>query len=182
MVYLSLHVLTSCSFISYNGVVNKTEFLQIRVTSAEKKEIQTQAKKLGMDMSVWVKSRLFSEQNQNYRELIDSLLDQNSSKEALASLNDFLHALSAKDFHEVVTAIPEDFFNSFTGNYIAAMVEMAAHQKNITSPSWTKKYMGISEPYFSSAFEKLRLHLLVSSPIPFRRRNIFIDSTVGDRV
>lgn len=162
--------------------MNKTEFLQIRVTSTEKKLIQSKARRLGMDMSVWVKSRLFSEQNQNYRELIDSILDKSSSKEALAFLNDFLHALTAKEFHEVVTEIPEHFINSLEGNYIAAMVEMAAHQKNITSPSWTNKYAGLSKPYFSSKFEKLRLHLLLSSPIPFRKRNIFIDSTIGDRV
>jgi hypothetical protein len=35
---------------------------------------------------------------------------------------------------------------------------------------------------FGSDLQNLRLYLLTHSPPPFRRRNIFIDSTLGDRV
>jgi hypothetical protein len=35
---------------------------------------------------------------------------------------------------------------------------------------------------FGTPIESLRLHLLTASPPAFRRRRIFIDATVGDRV
>jgi hypothetical protein len=40
----------------------------------------------------------------------------------------------------------------------------------------------LAEPVFASSLQSLRLHLLVLSPAPFRRRNIFIDSTLGARI
>ena len=36
--------------------------------------------------------------------------------------------------------------------------------------------------WFASELKSLRLHLLTKSPAPFRRRNLFVDSTLGDRV
>jgi hypothetical protein len=35
---------------------------------------------------------------------------------------------------------------------------------------------------FCSSLQSLRMHLLTHSPPPFRRRNIFIDSSLGQRV
>lgn len=148
----------------------------------EKQWIQKKAKELDLDMSVWVKQLLFSQKNQTYMNLMDAISNSKFSKEALAHFNDFLDRLPAKDFVETVMEIPGIFKDTFHGNYIAAMVEMAAHQKKVAPPSWTKKYTGMEEPYFASSFENLRFHLLVSSPIPFRKRNIFIDSTIGDRI
>jgi hypothetical protein len=40
----------------------------------------------------------------------------------------------------------------------------------------------LEEPHFATTLEGLRLHLLQVSPVPFKRRNIFIDSSLGDRV
>jgi hypothetical protein len=35
---------------------------------------------------------------------------------------------------------------------------------------------------FGSELQSLRLYLLTHSPPPFRARNIFIDSSLGDRI
>jgi hypothetical protein len=40
----------------------------------------------------------------------------------------------------------------------------------------------LAEPVFGSDLMSLRLYLLTHSPAPFRRRNIFIDASVGFRV
>jgi hypothetical protein len=62
------------------------------------------------------------------------------------------------------------------------MVEVACAQRGIASPAWTRTIAPLTEPVFGSALMSLRLYLLTHSPAPFRRRNIFIDSTVGSRV
>jgi hypothetical protein len=40
----------------------------------------------------------------------------------------------------------------------------------------------LEEPHFGAPLQSLRLHLLAASPVAFKRRNIFVDAAVGDRV
>jgi hypothetical protein len=70
----------------------------------------------------------------------------------------------------------------YVQNYVAAMVELAAHQKGVASPGWVREVPPLDEPHFATALGGLRLHLLQVSPVPFKRRNIFIDSSLGGRV
>ncbi len=181
---MSLHVLTTrVDMIKMACVSNqRSKFLQFRVSAQEKRVIAKYAQKAGLDMTSWVKRQLFSSNVRQYFDLLEAILNQKMTREALAHLNDFLYQLNKKEFIEVVQDPPEPFENTFQGNYIAAMVEMAANQKKIKTPSWTLKYEGLEDPYFASDMQKLRLHLLISSPSPFRKRNIFVDSTVGDRI
>lgn len=67
-------------------------------------------------------------------------------------------------------------------NYVAAMVEQAAALKGVFPPEWTQRVTPLTEPHFVTAMVSLRLHLLRSSPVPFKRRNIFVDSAIGARV
>jgi hypothetical protein len=62
------------------------------------------------------------------------------------------------------------------------MVETAAHRHKVPPPDWTLAVQPLSEPAFGSPLQSLRLHLLVAAPPAFKRRNIFVDSSVGDRV
>jgi hypothetical protein len=62
------------------------------------------------------------------------------------------------------------------------MVEYAAARKELRPPDWTADVPPVAEPYFGTDLLTLRAHLLTRSPPPFRRRNIFIDASVGDRV
>jgi hypothetical protein len=52
----------------------------------------------------------------------------------------------------------------------------------VPPPDWTLAVQPLSEPAFGSPLQSLRLHLLVAAPPAFKRRNIFVDSSVGDRV
>ena len=101
---------------------------------------------------------------------------------ALAELNDFLSKLSAHEFRIAVAQPPASQLEKLWANYVAAMVEITAHTLHVQPPAWTKNIVALPVPHFASEMMSLRLHLLLASPPPFRRRGIFIDSTVGDRV
>ena len=62
------------------------------------------------------------------------------------------------------------------------MIESACEKRGVPVPGWTHAIAPLSEPAFGSTLQSLRLHLLTHSPAPFRRRNIFIDSSLGAQV
>jgi hypothetical protein len=97
----------------------------------------------------------------------------------LAELNDLLTAASA----EQIEMLPApQISDSYWLNYVAAMVELAAHRAGVVPPLWTARVTPLDAPVFFDDSLSLRAHLLTVSPPPFRRRNIFIDSSIGDRV
>jgi hypothetical protein len=100
----------------------------------------------------------------------------------LAELNDLLSRLDAREFREAVAVAPEARLPAFEAAYVAAMVEHAASRKRVPSPAWTADSAALQRPWFATQLRSLRLHLLTHSPLPFRRRNLFIDSSLGDRV
>ncbi len=91
-------------------------------------------------------------------------------------------AVAPIQFEEAVGAIELDGLPPLYRNYVAAMVEQAAQLKGVSPPRWTQEVEPLEEPYFAATFRYLRPHLLRVSPVPFKRRNIFIDSGLGDRV
>jgi len=68
------------------------------------------------------------------------------------------------------------------GNRVAAMVEHASGRRGVAPPSWTRDVLPLEAPVFATDLKSLRAHLLRVSPVAFRRRNLFVDATVGDRV
>ncbi len=98
----------------------------------------------------------------------------------LAEMNDLLTTASAAEIESLSSPVIAD---PYLSNYVAAMVEQAAHLKgNVRPPVWTSGIAPLAQPVFAAPWMALRTHLLLESPVPFRRRNIFIDSTIGDRV
>jgi hypothetical protein len=105
-----------------------------------------------------------------------------TSRFALAELNSFLSGLTARDLRDAVAAPPPPGLTPFLLNYITAMVEQACARRGVAIPAWTRTIPPLLEPFFASVLMSLRLHLLTHSPPAFRRRNIFIDSSVGERI
>jgi hypothetical protein len=97
----------------------------------------------------------------------------------LAELNDLLTAAAGDQFEMLA---PPSIDDSYLANYLAAMVEQAAHRRGVRPPAWTSEIAPLPEPVFAVPWMSLRAHLLLESPVPFRRRNIFIDSSIGARV
>jgi hypothetical protein len=161
--------------------IAKSTQLQIRVSPAEKVAIQRAARRAGMDMSAYVLARVLPARARRFQELTEGCRDPQSARFALAQLNTWLASLGTGELQDAVAA-PPPALTPYLANYVAAMVEVACAQRGIPPPAWTRLIVPLSEPVFGSALVSLRLHLLTHSPPPFRRRNIFIDATVGARV
>jgi hypothetical protein len=160
----------------------KSAQLQIRVSPAEKAAIQRAARRAGLDMSTYVLARVLPALPRRFAELTDACRDPATARFALAELNSWLDGLSGAELREAVASPPAPGLTPYLSNYIAAMVEYACARRTIASPPWTGSIAPLAEPAFGSTLMNLRLHLLTHSPPPFRRRNIFIDSSIGARV
>lgn len=97
----------------------------------------------------------------------------------LAELNDVLTAAAGDQFDFLEAPQIQD---PYLANYVAAMVELAAHIRGVVPPAWTSGIQPLSQPVFAVPWQSLRAHLLLESPVPFRRRNIFINASIGGRV
>lgn len=163
----------------------KTGQLQIRITPAQKSAIRSAARQAGLGISAYVLARVLpasaSRFQQLTRELADADAEPTNARFALAELNSWLTGLGGGELREAV-ASPPPRMTPFLANYVAAMVEDACAQKGVAAPAWGRTVAPLVEPVFGSALLSLRLYLLTHSPAPFRRRNIFIDASVGSRV
>jgi hypothetical protein len=106
-------------------------------------------------------------------------LDEGKSAFILAELNDLL---TAADGDEISSLPPACIGDQYLANYVAAMVELAAHLRGVLPPPWTSGIKPLAKPVFIVPWQSLRAHLLLESPVPFRRRNIFINASIGARV
>jgi uncharacterized protein (DUF1778 family) len=161
----------------------KESQLQIRVTSAEKAAIRSAAQRAGMEVSTWVLARVLPQPGRAFRELLQQLVQNPAQRRfTLAALNDLLTGTPAAAFADMVSEPPSVSWDEWTANYVAAMVETAAHGHRLDPPPWAATIAPLDQPAFGSPLPRLRLHLLLASPPAFKRRNLFVDSTLGDRV
>ena len=161
----------------------KTGQLQIRISAEDKARIQRRAKRAGMNVSEWVLQRLLPPAESEFQELCGELAVRPESRRySLAHMHDFFARLGPRDFSLAVREPPAVRLPALEANYVAAMIEYAAHDKEVRPPDWIAAVAPLAEPWFGVPEQSLRLYLLTNSPPPFRRRNLFIDSSVGDRV
>ena len=162
----------------------KTAQLQIRVSREQKAAIQRAARQSGMDMSAYVLARVLPAQGRRFAQLIEACRATRTERFALAELNSWLGTLSASELRLALCDPPAALarLTPFVANYVAAMVEYAGAGRDVASPAWTRTIPPLTEPAFGTTLMSLRLHLLTHSPAPFRRRNIFIDATIGAQV
>jgi hypothetical protein len=161
---------------------SKSSQLQIRVSPHQKAAIARYARKADMGISEWVLSKALPCQQRVFGDLLGQLKNAPDPKYVLAEIHDLLNAAVGDEFDRMVVNPPPVGLSHYLANYIAAMVEYAAVQKGRRAPSWTADIASLEHPVFGSDLNSLRLYLLTHSPPPFRRRNIFIDSTIGQRV
>jgi hypothetical protein len=135
-----------------------------------------------VDKSACVLSRVLPAPATAFQEAVTALSGAAEPSFALAELHSLLAGLTAAALRQAVAAAPQAELSPFLGNYVAAMVETACTLRGLPVPTWTRKIEALAEPAFGSALPSLRLYLLTHSPAPFRRRNIFIDSSIGAQV
>lgn len=117
-----------------------------------------------------------------FRAIVAQLGHDEDHRYVLVELHDFLTRLAPAVLPEAVAHANLRSLSPLLSNYVAAMVEQASYQKRVPPPSWAVDVEPLDLPYFASPSESLRAYLLRSSPVPFKRRNIFVDASVGDRV
>ena len=161
--------------------LKKSEYLQIRISKQEKEIIKSSAQMAGIDMSAWILQKVLPEKSKVFINILKKFKSEESSF-VFAELHDFLARLQVHDFELTLDINPNIQLTDFQINYVIAMIAHRAKQLNLSPPDWIKTYPVLSEPYFGTTLKNLRLHLLINSPIAFKQRNIYIDSTIGDRV
>jgi uncharacterized protein (DUF1778 family) len=160
----------------------KSDQLQIRVSPAQKTALKKAARRAGVDVSSYVLARVLPQARTRVLESLDALRRGADRRFALAELSDILSSQAPAALAEVVADWHVSGLSPFLQNYVAAMVEHAANGADIAPPSWTRAIEPLDDPYFAVPFVRLRPHLLRASPPAFKRRNLFVDATVGDRV
>ncbi|MBP9837399.1 MAG: DUF1778 domain-containing protein [Proteobacteria bacterium] len=160
----------------------KTSQLQIRVSPEEKKLIAHAAKREGQDISTWVLKKLINNNQGVFFELVVKLASAKEPRYVLSELNDFINKLSAKECQIIFNTKPDVKLSTYLGNYLAAMIEQAATKKGFSVPSWLEEIEVLKKVHFETNLISIRPYLLINSPIAFRKRGIFLDSTIGDRV
>lgn len=160
----------------------KSSWIQIRVSPQQKAALERLAREAGQSLSAFVLDRALPPARIRFAELLRLLAQEGERRFALAEINDFLTRLAPVELEAAVATADLDSLPPDFQNYVAAMVELAAQQKGVAPPRWTRDVAPLAEPSFATDLPGLRLHLLRSSPVAFKRRNLFVDASVGDRV
>jgi hypothetical protein len=160
----------------------RSEQLQIRVTPAQKEAIARAARRAGLGMSAYVLARALPDTSAQWRARLRELASMGESRVALAGLSAWIAELGAGELPDAAAEPPPSGLSSFLANYVAAMIEHACAARGVEPPRWCSAIAPLKQPVFASELLSLRLHLLSHSPPAFRRRNLFVDSTVGAQV
>ena len=59
--------------------------------------------------------------------------------------------------------------------FLQALAVYLSCQVDCDPPVWTRKMIQLADPWFAYPGAAMRNYLLISSPTPFRNRNLFID-------
>ena len=164
-------------------LMSKTHQLQIRISAEDKALIRARAARAGMDVSKWVLQQALPPVERKFQALCGELASRPDALSfTFAEFQDWFHRLTGREFMQAVRYAPEARLPSFEANYLAAIVEHASAIKGVNPPRWTVTVEALDSPWFASSLKSLRLYLLTHSPPPYRRRNLFIDASVGQRV
>lgn len=160
----------------------KSSQLQIRVSPRQKREMSRRARAAGLSLSAWVLRRALPPKREELDQILRELRRSQAASYPLASLSDLLAGLDATGMATVLAEPPRPRLPQPLDALVAAMVEHTAWMKGVPVPRWAAETPPLEQPYFASSLASLRVHLLTHSPPAFRRRNLFVDTTVGGRV
>ncbi len=160
----------------------KSAQLQIRISPSRKAEIVRQAQAAGMSVSAWILAKALPPKRKVFQRLMEDLAQGENTSATLAALNDLICSVDGGEFAAVFGQSPSAMLSAWQAAYVASMIEHGASLRHIRVPVWAREAPPLASPYFATELLSLRIHLLTHSPPAFRRRNIFVDATVGDRV
>lgn len=100
----------------------------------------------------------------------------------LAELADYLRSLPHAAFRRAITDPPHRQVPPDLLNHLAGTIELAAARRRQHPPAWTRDIPPTQQPAFGSELTSLRLYLLTRAPVALRRRNLFMDASLDERV
>lgn len=157
-------------------MTTRSEQLQIRLTPGEKAALKRRASAAGQDVSAYVLACALPQTPVRLLAAIEALRE-GARRFALAELSDTLAELTPTEFGAAVDAVDVRTLGPFLQNYVAAMIERAAAEKGVPAPVWTRDVEPLTAPHFSTSLASVRLYLLRTTPLPYKRRNIFTDAS-----
>ena len=164
-------------------LVSKIQQLQIRISAHHKALLRTRATLAGMDVSRWVLQQMLPPVERKFQALCRELVARPGARSfTFAEIQDWVNLLAGVEFVRAVRYAPQVRLPPFEASHQAATVEHAAAIKRVMPPAWTVTVDALDAPWFASPLKILRLYLMTQSPPPFRRGNLFIDSSVEHRV
>ena len=170
------------SLARHSRMPRKTAHLQIRVTAAQKARLRQLARQSGQDVSAYVLAQTLPPAAERFQRAVNGLRDETNGRYAFAEVSDALTALGAAALERTVAAVDTSGLSEFAENYLAATVDHLCNARRVPIPAWSRNVPPLATPWFAVAFASLRPHLLRSSPVAFRRRNLFIDAGPDSRV
>jgi uncharacterized protein (DUF1778 family) len=163
-------------------MARKSAQLQIRVTAAQKARLRQLARRAGEDISAYVLSRALPAAQERFQRAVTALRDETDQRFAFAEVGDALADLGAAELERTVGAADTTGLSAFAENYLAATVEHLCASRGVPAPAWASAIQPLDAPWFAASLRSLRPHLMRSSPVAFKRRNLFIDAGPDARV
>jgi len=154
--------------------------LQIRVTPEEKAALKRLAGAAGESVSSYVLHRVLPSAQLDFARILEELGEVGTDHRAtLSELERTLERLPGAELAATVPAPDPAMVSPVLQNYVAALVEAAANQKGVQAPDWVRGVRPLDRPHFAWTLRSLRPHQVRSSPVPFKRRNLFFDPAGG---
>lgn len=119
----------------------------------------------------------FSQRPKSLAEIADRVL---RGEKAGYEVKDFLHEFQWAGRPDMLATQPARLEGQVADGllydaFLQALAVYLAAKLNVEPPPWTRPATQLKDPWFASPGIALRNCLLLSSPAPFRMRNIFID-------
>jgi hypothetical protein len=100
--------------------------------------------------------------------------------EAGLEIKDFLHEFQASSSPAMWQQKPPTLAGLVENGlmldaYFQALAVYLSAKLDLDPPQWTRPAIQLPDPWFASPGSAIRNYLLLSSPSPFRSRNLFID-------
>src|SRR5579862_1664081 len=130
--------------------------LQIRVTPEEKVTLKRLARAAGLDVSAYVLRRALPESADRFADILTALHHDEDRRYALAAWDDALTGLAPGELEAAVGRVELEGLDAVTTNYLAALVELAAHDKGVPPPAWTSDVEPLETPHFATTLRSMR--------------------------
>lgn len=175
-------VLTSRPVVAILGAMaRKSEWLQIRVTPAQKRAIRRLAEDRGQDMSGYVLRKVLPDSAFPFNQILWDLEAGREHAPRIQALGELLGDMGPATFDSGLEVYGDalDELPPFLQNHVAVMVEQAAARLNLPPPPWVHDVEPLTEPWFGRAEPDERFRLIRGAPAGFKRRNLFVDMSLS---